>query len=145
MSSVAARTGRHRQRYEDNLRLVSGLPNLEVSAVLHDIQLIISKIFMALAVVGDVAVELMVKKSLEEVLDRAIRSRNFKPTLEGIRSKIERILPLLEEIEHLNYVLGRPEREMKRLIEILEDGNKLICKCSKVQRWNFVERMRYQK
>ena len=100
---------------------------------------------MALAVVGDAAVGYLVEELLTAVVKLMKKPMSFRPTLESLRSKLERISPLFEEIKDQNYALDRPKREIERLIQILEDGNKLICKCSKVRRWNYFKQMRYQK
>ena len=120
------------------------LPNLEVSAVLHDIQLIISKIFMALAGVGDAAVGFLVEQSLGAVLEPIKKSMAFKETLEYVQFKLDIISPLFKGIEYRNDVLGRSKREMKIWNEMLEEGNKLVCKCYEVQAWNVFKRISYQ-
>jgi hypothetical protein len=72
--------------------------------------------------------------SVKEVVSKA---RMFKPVLKRLNSTLDRIAPIVNDIEQLNKQLDRPEAETKSLIEDMEKGAKLVRKCSKIRWWNY--------
>ncbi|TKY63639.1 NAD(P)H dehydrogenase (quinone) FQR1 [Spatholobus suberectus] len=94
---------------------------------------------IAEAAVGAVFGELL--KTVLEMKDKAVM---FKPTLVNLQSTLIAIAPVIKEIEQHNNDLGRPKEELESLIRQMEEGTKLVCKCSHIHRLNYVARVRYQ-
>lgn len=63
----------------------------------------------------------------------------FRGVLEELRSTLSSIEPIVKEIDSLNKVLDK-EHETKQFKEIINQGQKLVEKCSKIQKWNFYKR-----
>ena len=68
----------------------------------------------------------------ELVKDTAIKNKEFRPTLEKIKTTLEALKPSLDEIEKSNKKLKLPESELSGLKKAMEDGEVLIRKCSDV-------------
>ncbi|XP_022775219.1 probable disease resistance protein At5g66900 isoform X2 [Durio zibethinus] len=66
----------------------------------------------------------------------------FRDVLEELNSTLLDIQPIIKDIESLNKGLDK-EHETKQLIEIILKGNKLVSKCSNIQRWNFFKKTCY--
>ena len=78
---------------------------------------------------------------LASVLRLKRRVDCFDATLTRLESTLMALWPAIQKIECQCYVLGRSDTERQRLTTIrteLENGNKLVSKCSKVRKWNFV-------
>ena len=100
---------------------------------------------MAFAVVGEAALGAILGELLRAVLELKEKADTFRTTLESLQSTLETIWPVIEDIKYQNYALGRPKGEIERFIRRLEDGHRLICKCSKVGRRDYLKQVRYRK
>ncbi|KAK7382157.1 hypothetical protein VNO80_00888 [Phaseolus coccineus] len=96
-------------------------------------------VLLADAAVGAVVGELL--KAVLEIKDKAIM---FKQTLVNLQSTLIAIAPVIREMEQHNIELGHPKEELESLLRQMEDGTKLVCKCSQIHRLNYVARARYQ-
>lgn len=97
-----------------------------------------------MAEVGGAALGAVFGELLSAVLKMKDKAIMFKQTLADLRSTLEAIAPTIKEIEQQNNDLGRPKEELERLIREMEEGTKLVCKCSKIHRLNYLARARYQ-
>ena len=77
------------------------------------------------------------------VTDVVSKARMFKPILKRLASTLDRLVPTVDEIKRLSEQLELPERETKRLMEQMDEGEKLVRKCLKIRWWNFVLKVRY--
>ncbi|KAI9166018.1 hypothetical protein LWI28_024720 [Acer negundo] len=77
------------------------------------------------AVLGAVFEELL--KVVTHVISKSLK---FKSELEKLKSTLDSITPLIQEIERLNIALNIPEQETAKLKEELFKGMELVRKCS---------------
>ncbi|MED6186965.1 hypothetical protein PIB30_071855 [Stylosanthes scabra] len=99
---------------------------------------------MAASLVGGAALGAAFGELLKAVLEIEHKNRNFEKTLAYIRTTLTAIHPLIREIEQQNSELGRPKEEHESLIRDMEDGTKLVYKCSKICRCNLPARIHHQ-
>ncbi|KAJ4963261.1 hypothetical protein NE237_023200 [Protea cynaroides] len=91
------------------------------------------------AAVGAVAGEVL--HALLEAKDKVV---NFREDFERLEKTLKRLLPMFEEGRKLDLELN--DRELKGLGDLimkLQKGKKLIQKCSKVSKINFIQKIRY--
>ncbi|XP_034689640.1 probable disease resistance protein At5g66900 [Vitis riparia] len=86
---------------------------------------------MALALVGGAALGAAFQGLLTAVIKVSKRFAGFHSILKKLEATLERIKPYIQEMEKLNEELDRPRKEMEKLIQILQDGEKLIQDCSR--------------
>ncbi|GMY10724.1 probable disease resistance protein At5g66900 [Fagus crenata] len=82
----------------------------------------------------------LLHETVKNVISQALM---FKSTLERLKSTLDGLAPVVEEIRQLSKTLRHPENETKSLIEQMEKGTKLVVKCSKVQCWNYCFKAHY--
>ncbi|XP_020965928.1 exocyst complex component EXO70A1 isoform X3 [Arachis ipaensis] len=99
---------------------------------------------MAAALLGGAAIGAAFGELLKAVLEVKDKASNFKNTLAYLRTILVKIDPLIKEMEQQNDELGRPKEELDSLIEEMEEGTKLVYRCSKIHRLNFLARIQYQ-
>ncbi|KAL4338321.1 hypothetical protein HN51_048475 [Arachis hypogaea] len=99
---------------------------------------------MAASLVGGAAIGAVFGELLKAVIDMKDRAVMFKPTLAYLRTTLTAIDPVIKEIEQQNNELGRANAELELLIKEMEEGTKLVYKCSKIHKLNFPARIRYQ-
>jgi hypothetical protein len=61
-----------------------------------------------------------------------------KPILKRLKYTLDRLAPIVNDIEQLSKQLDSPEAETKGLIEEMKKGAKLVRKCLKIRLWNYV-------
>ena len=79
----------------------------------------------------------------ETVKNVVSKARMFKPIHKRLESTLDRLVPTVNEIRRLSEQLELPERETKRLMEQMEEGEKLVSKCLKIRWWNYVFKVQY--
>ena len=79
----------------------------------------------------------------ETVANVVSQALMFKSILERLKSTLDGLAPVIEEIRRLNKALDHPENETKSLIKQMEKGEKLVRKCLKVKRWNYCFKAHY--
>nr|KYP32313.1 putative disease resistance protein At5g66910 family [Cajanus cajan] len=94
--------------------------------------------------IADAVVGAVFQELLRTVLDITSKAITFKQSMGNLQSTLEAIAPLIREIEQHNNELGRPKEELESLLRKMEEGTKLVCKCSTVGRLDYVGRVRYQ-
>nr|XP_025656706.1 probable inactive receptor kinase At5g53320 isoform X2 [Arachis hypogaea] len=99
---------------------------------------------MAASLVGGAAIGAVFGELLKAVIDMRDRAVMFKPTLAYLTTTLTAIDPVIKEIEQQNNELGRANTELELLIKEMEEGTKLVYKCSKIHKLNFPARIRYQ-
>ncbi|XP_020986607.1 exocyst complex component EXO70A1 [Arachis duranensis] len=99
---------------------------------------------MAAELLGGAAIGAVFGELLKAVLEVKDKASNFKNTLAYLRTILVKIDPLIKEMEQQNDELGRPKEELDSLIEEMEEGTKLVYRCSKIHRLNFLARIQYQ-
>ena len=82
----------------------------------------------------------LLHETVKNVISQALM---FKSTLERLKSTLDGLAPVVEEIRQLSKTLRHPENETKSLIEQMEKGTRLVVKCSKVQCWNYCFKAHY--
>ncbi|KAL4644908.1 hypothetical protein ACB092_02G198000 [Castanea dentata] len=70
------------------------------------------------------------------VKDVVHKVRMFKPILKRLESTLNRLTPMVNQIRELGEQLDLPEEETKRLMEQMEEGEKMVRKCLKIRWWN---------
>ncbi|KAK2657401.1 hypothetical protein Ddye_010453 [Dipteronia dyeriana] len=96
---------------------------------------------MAADTVGGAFLGAVFGEVLRLVTDSIRKSHKFKPELEKLKSTLESITPIIQEIVKLNENLDRPKQETEKLIGLLRDAEELIHKCSKQKKWNSVKKI----
>ncbi|CBI23286.3 unnamed protein product, partial [Vitis vinifera] len=86
---------------------------------------------MALALFGGAALGAAFQGLLTAVIKVSKKFAGFDSILKKLEATLERIKPYIQEMERLNDELDRPRMEMEKLIQILQDGEKLIQDCSR--------------
>ncbi|KAK4267724.1 hypothetical protein QN277_024466 [Acacia crassicarpa] len=101
---------------------------------------------MALELVGGAVLGVVFDQLQKEIWRVKNNIVMFKPKLEELELTLDVLSPVIEEIEILNRRLNRSEygRETIVLMRLLEDGTKLVSKCSKIPRWDIFKRCRYR-
>ncbi|RYR27201.1 hypothetical protein Ahy_B02g061540 isoform A [Arachis hypogaea] len=99
---------------------------------------------MAASLVGGAAVGAVFGELLKAVLAMKDKAMMFRQTLAHLRTTLTAIAPVVKEIENHNNELGRPKEELESLMREMEQGTKLVYKCSKIRKLNFIARIRYQ-
>ncbi|XP_054782619.1 uncharacterized protein LOC129289885 [Prosopis cineraria] len=101
---------------------------------------------MALELVGGAVLGLVFEQLRKEVWRVKNNVVTFKPKLEELEETLDFLCPVIEEIEELNRRLKGPDyrRETFALRRLLEDGTKLVSKCSKIGSWNFPKQCHYK-
>jgi len=62
--------------------------------------------------------------------------RLFKPILKRLESTLNSLTPMVNQIRELGEQLDLPEEETKKLMEQIEEGEKLVRKCLKIRWWS---------
>ncbi|KAI9084540.1 hypothetical protein K1719_033528 [Acacia pycnantha] len=101
---------------------------------------------MALELVGGAVLGVLFDQLRKEIWRVKDNSVMFKPKLEELEETLTILYPVIEEIEELNIRLNRPNHgtETISLRRLLEDGTKLVSKCSKIPRWDIFKQGRYR-
>ncbi|XP_062029344.1 uncharacterized protein LOC133745300 [Rosa rugosa] len=80
---------------------------------------------------------------LELVIEVKDKNVMFKPLLQDLKSTLESLKPFVEEMAQHNKVLYLPQEKLKRFAVKMENGVKLVCKCSKVRLWASYKKYKY--
>ncbi|XP_054782493.1 uncharacterized protein LOC129289764 [Prosopis cineraria] len=101
---------------------------------------------MALELVGGAVLGLVFEQLRKEVWRTKNNVVTFKPKLEELEETLDLLCPVIEEIEELNRRLKGPDyrRETFALWSLLEDGTKLVSKCSKIRSWDIPKLYRHK-
>ncbi|VVA39869.1 PREDICTED: probable [Prunus dulcis] len=67
----------------------------------------------------------------------------LKRPLEDVKSTLDSLKPLIEEIAAYNKVLNLPKEELEKVRFQMEEGVELLHKCSKVRQWTSYNRYEY--
>ncbi|KAK0604715.1 hypothetical protein LWI29_018628 [Acer saccharum] len=70
---------------------------------------------------------------LKVVIEAKNKSQEYESELEKLKSTLESITPIIQEIETLNNALNIPKQETTKLKEELIEGTKLVRKCNEVK------------
>ncbi|KAK4584505.1 hypothetical protein RGQ29_022290 [Quercus rubra] len=79
----------------------------------------------------------------DTVKDVASKARMFKPILKRLESTLDRLAPTVNEITQLSEQLDLPKVETEKLIEHMEEGEKVVRKCLKIRWWNYCFKLYY--
>ncbi|MED6122605.1 hypothetical protein PIB30_037096 [Stylosanthes scabra] len=99
---------------------------------------------MAASLLGGAAIGAVFGELLKAVIDMKDKAVMFKPTLAYLTTTLIAIEPVIKEIEQQNTELGRASAELELLMKEMEEGTKLVYKCSKIHKLNLLARIRYQ-
>ncbi|XP_022739594.1 probable disease resistance protein At5g66900 isoform X2 [Durio zibethinus] len=91
---------------------------------------------MAAALIGGAALGAGFGELLRAVIEASKTAAMFRDALEELQSTLSSIEPVTRDINSFNKVFDK-EHEIKRLKQIIDKGQKLVRKCSKIQRCNF--------
>ena len=75
----------------------------------------------------------MLRDTVKDVVRKVLM---FKPILKHLESTLNRLTPVVNQIRELGEQLDLPEEETKKLMEQIEEGEKLVRKCLKVRWWS---------
>lgn len=107
-----------------------------------------AKTDMALELFGGVGLEAVLGEFLNAVLEAKHNAKMLKPKMEELEGTLEALYPVIKDIEELNKRLNGSaaacERETESIEKVMEDGKKLVFKCSRIGRWNLLKRSRYK-
>ncbi|KAI8031767.1 putative disease resistance protein [Camellia lanceoleosa] len=98
---------------------------------------------MAGSLVGGAALGAAFGELFRAVDNGIINAVQFKSTLTSLRSRLNQISPMLEEIDKLNRKLGRLEQDTEMFTNRLKKGLHLINKCEKIPWWNCFKKWFY--
>ncbi|PSS21335.1 Disease resistance protein [Actinidia chinensis var. chinensis] len=98
---------------------------------------------MAGTLVGGAALGAVFGEFLRAVEDVVKKTANFNSILKQLQSTLDRVTPTIEDIEKLNRLLDRPERETAMFTDRLQGGQSLVLKCAKVRSWNYCAKYLY--
>ncbi|KAF8020253.1 hypothetical protein BT93_G0837 [Corymbia citriodora subsp. variegata] len=79
------------------------------------------------------------------VKDLVITIAAFRSQLEKIKSTLERIEPIIKDIDSFNDQLGRGPEEMAPIKELLDEGTGLVIKCKKIHTLNLCMKYTHSK
>ena len=79
----------------------------------------------------------------DTVRDVVSKARMFKPILKRLESTLDRLAPTVNEITQLSEQLDLPKVETEKLIEHMEEGEKVVRKCLKIRWWNYCFKLYY--
>ncbi|MED6126027.1 hypothetical protein PIB30_074432 [Stylosanthes scabra] len=99
---------------------------------------------MAASLLGGAAIGAVFGELLKAVIDMKDRAVMFKPTLAYLTTTLTAIEPVINEIEQQNNELGRAKSELELLMKEMEEGTKLVYKCSRIHYLNYPARIRHQ-
>ncbi|THG03279.1 hypothetical protein TEA_028376 [Camellia sinensis var. sinensis] len=98
---------------------------------------------MAGSLVGGAALGAAFGELLQAVDNGIINAVQFKSTLTSLRSRLNQLSPMLEEIDNLNRKLGRSEQDTEMFTNSLEKGLHFVNKCEKIPWWNYFKKSFY--
>ncbi|PRQ51374.1 putative powdery mildew resistance protein, RPW8 [Rosa chinensis] len=98
---------------------------------------------MAGEFVGGAALGTAFSALYDGVKELISKNHIFKSLLVNMKSSLETLKPLIQQIAQSNELLSRPEEELKGLEAVMEDGKDLISKCSKIRQWNIYKKYEY--
>ncbi|CAL5369538.1 unnamed protein product [Camellia sinensis] len=98
---------------------------------------------MAGSLVGGAALGAAFGELLRAVDNGIINAVQFKSTLTSLRSRLNQISPMLEEIDNLNRKLGRSEQDTEMFTNRLKEGLHFVNKCEKIHWWNCCKKSLY--
>ncbi|KAJ9170745.1 hypothetical protein P3X46_018828 [Hevea brasiliensis] len=81
---------------------------------------------------------------LRVILEVRRSNAMFAPTLKLLEETMESIRPSIRRIETFNRDFDRPD-EIKGLQDLMKKGEDLVCKCSKIHRYNYVKKAFFAK
>ncbi|KAL6273783.1 hypothetical protein ACE6H2_024475 [Prunus campanulata] len=81
----------------------------------------------------------------EVVKDVKDKTMMFKSLLGDLKSTLDSLKPLMEDIEKYNNLMDRPKEELENFKEKMKNGAVLVRKCSTVSRWNTYKKYKYAK
>ncbi|CAL5369541.1 unnamed protein product [Camellia sinensis] len=98
---------------------------------------------MAGSLVGGAALGAAFGELLQAVDNGIINAVQFKSTLTSLRSRLNQLSPMLEEIDNLNRKLGRSEQDTEMFTNSLKKGLHFVNKCEKIPWWNYFKKSFY--
>nr|ACD76093.1 VRP1-1 [Vitis hybrid cultivar] len=90
---------------------------------------------MALETVGGVVLDKVIGELIKPFVDGGKKQAAFGDILQRVKSIIKLIGPTVRQIKKLSAELDRPKEESENLIQLFDEGEKLIQKCSKLNWW----------
>lgn len=101
-------------------------------------------VFVLCLIVMDAALGALFGELLKAILLAKDKAIMFKETMDHLESTLKSIEPVIRKIEKHNKKLGRPKEELESLKTKMENGAKLVSKCSEIHKLDFVTKIRYQ-
>lgn len=90
---------------------------------------------MALEAVAGVVLDKVIGELLKPLVDGGKKAAAFGDILKRVTSIIDIIGPTVRRIKKSSGELDRPKEENDKLIQLFDEGEKLVQKCSKVSWW----------
>ena len=79
------------------------------------------------------------------VLEVTQKVAAFKFSLDRLKTTLNSIKPIYDDIERLNEILNRPEDETESFLTQLRKAEKLVRKCLEIKSWNFYKKYTYSR
>ncbi|XP_027153277.1 probable disease resistance protein At5g66900 [Coffea eugenioides] len=79
------------------------------------------------------------------VLEVTQKVATFKFSLDRLKTTLNSIKPIFDDIERLNEILNRPEEETESFLTQLRKAEKLVRKCLEIKSWNFYKKYTYSR
>ncbi|KAJ7963275.1 Disease resistance protein [Quillaja saponaria] len=100
---------------------------------------------MALSIVEGAVAGAVFGELLSAVLEVKDKIFPFNPSLKKLKSTIESIAPVIEEIHKYDEYLDSRKEDLEKLIKLMQEGKELVRKCSKIRWWNSWSKSHYRK
>ncbi|GMI66000.1 N REQUIREMENT GENE 1.1 [Hibiscus trionum] len=99
---------------------------------------------MAANLIGGAALGAAFGELLRTVVEAGRTAAMFRDTLKELQYTLLSMEPVINEIESFNKVSDK-EHETKQLVEIIDRGHRLVTKCCRIHRWDFIKKTYYVK
>ncbi|XP_031387471.1 protein DA1-related 5-like [Punica granatum] len=88
-----------------------------------------------LTTVGTKVLENLVDQLLQVIVDAKNKAVPYTDILDRMQKRVIAIAPLFKQIEELNTTLNRSNDEVQKLVDLLQNGQFLVKKCTEKVRW----------
>jgi hypothetical protein len=99
---------------------------------------------IAVSAVAGAGFEIIFGEFLKMVLKAQKNNSQFEPSLKRLEEMLKEMAPNIKKIESFNAELDQP-KQLERLKGLMTEGNHLVNKCSKIQKYNYLKRPIYNK
>lgn len=95
------------------------------------------------SLVGGAALGAPLSEIFKLVIEEAKKVKDFKPLSQDLASTMERLVPIINEIDLMQQGSNRDTSELKVLTETMERAREMVRKCSGIQWFNIAKKALY--